>query len=56
MIKDPIDKKLFDAIVCPVCKSQLAYTKNKKDLICTKCKVQYPIKNGVPILLPPGMF
>ena len=56
MVKNPIKKELFDVIVCPVCKAQLKYTKSKDYLICTKCKVEYPIKNGIPILMPPGMF
>ncbi len=51
-----ISKKLLDALVCPVCKSKLKYTKDKKNLECVQCRVEYPIQNGTPLLLPPGMF
>ncbi len=53
--KDPISKDLFEILACPVCKSDLKYSKDKKGLICGKCKHTYPIKDGIPILLPPDM-
>ena len=55
MAKDPIPKELFKILACPVCKKDLKYTKNKKGLICVKCKHKYPIKEGIPVLLPPEM-
>lgn len=51
--KDPIPKELFDILACPLCKANLRYNKAKTKLICTKCKSEYPIKEGIPILLPP---
>tara|TARA_Y100000310_G_scaffold17319_1_gene17202 strand:+ start:2164 stop:2325 length:162 start_codon:yes stop_codon:yes gene_type:complete len=51
-MKDPIAENLFDILACPVCKANLNYNKNKTGLICTKCKKEYPIKDGIPILLP----
>ena len=52
-LKDPIPKELFDILACPICKTDLKYTPDKKGLICTKCKHIYPITDGIPILLPP---
>jgi len=54
-MKEPILKELFKILACPVCKADLRYTKDKKGLVCTKCKHKYPIKEGIPILLPPEM-
>jgi uncharacterized protein len=51
-MKDPIKKEFFDILACPVCKADLIYNKKKDGLICTKCKANYPIKEGIPILLP----
>lgn len=51
--KDPIKKELFDILACPVCKSDLMYNKDKSGLVCSKCQSKYPIKEGIPILLPP---
>jgi len=53
--EDPIPKELFDILACPICKVDLKYNKDKTGLICTKCKFEYPIKDGIPILLPPEM-
>ena len=54
-------KKLLDILVCPVCKGELKLTvDNEKgdeiltgSLYCGKCRVIYPIVDGIPHLLPP---
>ncbi len=52
-IEEPIPKDLFDILACPLCKADLEYTKDKKGLLCSKCGEEYPIKEGIPELLPP---
>ena len=49
---EPIPKELFRILACPICKSDLQYTKDKKFLICVKCKEVYPIRKGIPVLMP----
>lgn len=44
-----MDSKLLNILVCPVCKAKLA--KNSNELICTKCKLAYPIDDGIPVML-----
>lgn len=51
--KEPLPRDLFNILACPICKTDLKYTIDKKGLVCTKCKHVYPIKEGIPILLPP---
>lgn len=51
--KESLPKDLFNILTCPVCKTDLKYTQDKKGLVCVKCKHVYPIKEGIPILLPP---
>ena len=51
-MENPLPKELFEILVCPTCKSNLEYTKNKESLKCIKCKNIYKIKEGIPILLP----
>jgi uncharacterized protein YbaR (Trm112 family) len=51
MAQDPIDAELFSILACPKCKSGLKYNDNKTKLICIKCKKEYEIKEGIPILL-----
>ncbi|MBI2650666.1 Trm112 family protein [Candidatus Woesearchaeota archaeon] len=46
-------KDLFDILACPLCKADLEYAKGKKGLVCSGCGEKYPIKEGIPVLLPP---
>lgn len=53
-------KELLDIIVCPVCKGELklAVAEEKGEVItgslyCARCRVDYPITNSIPNLLPP---
>jgi uncharacterized protein YbaR (Trm112 family) len=46
-----VDKKLLDILVCPVCKSKLVYRKVEGELICKPCRLAYPIRDGIPVML-----
>lgn len=54
-IDAPLPDDLYNIICCPIDKADLKYTSDKKGLKCTKCKYVYPIKDGIPILLPPEL-
>jgi len=54
-IEDPIPADLFGILACPLCKASLEYTKGKKGLVCSNCGAKYPIKEGIPVLLPKSM-
>ena len=45
-----IDKKLLDILVCPVSKESLVQIGD--ELICRKSNLAYPIKDGIPVMLP----
>lgn len=47
-----MNNKLLEILVCPVCKSGLTYRKDKLELICTACRMAYPIKDDIPVMLP----
>ena len=49
---DPLPNELYSILACPTCKGDIIYTKDKSGLYCEKCNVTYPIKEGIPILLP----
>lgn len=55
MANEPIPEKIFKILACPVCKKDLIYNGDKSGLVCKSCKADYPIKEGIPILLPPEM-
>ena len=47
-----VDPKLLEVLVCPITKEQLVYDREKGELISRKAGLAYPIRNGVPIMLP----
>jgi len=47
----PIKKELFDILCCPKCKGDLKLTTAEDGLICDNCKLLYPIKDDIPVML-----
>lgn len=47
-----IDPKLMEILVCPVSKGPLRYDSDRKELISDKAGLAYPIRDGIPIMLP----
>tara|TARA_B100001113_G_scaffold302512_1_gene262035 strand:+ start:52 stop:222 length:171 start_codon:yes stop_codon:yes gene_type:complete len=47
-----IDKKLLEILVCPVSKEALLYNEETNELVCEKSGLAYPIKDGIPVMLP----
>lgn len=50
---EELSQELLDILACPVCKGDLDYAKAKSVLHCHKCRYNYPVKEGIPIMLPP---
>lgn len=44
-----MDKKLFEILVCPVCKGALLAKKD--ELICRFDRLAYPVRDGIPVML-----
>jgi uncharacterized protein YbaR (Trm112 family) len=47
-----IDPKLLEILVCPVSKATLEYDAARQELISRVAKLAYPIRDGIPIMLP----
>ena len=47
-----IDKKLLEILVCPLTKTTLEYDRERQELVSRAAKLAYPIRDGVPIMLP----
>ena len=47
-----IDPKLLEILVCPVTKNSLHYDHEAQELISKQAKLAYPIRDGIPIMLP----
>jgi uncharacterized protein YbaR (Trm112 family) len=48
----PIDPRLLEILVCPVTKSGLEYDRAAGELISRAAGLAYPIRDGIPIMLP----
>ena len=47
-----VDPKLLEILVCPVTKSTLEYDAKNSELISREAGLAYPIRDGIPIMLP----
>ncbi|MEM6665833.1 MAG: Trm112 family protein [Pseudomonadota bacterium] len=47
-----IDPKLLELLVCPVTKTTLEYDSAAQELISRAARLAYPIRDGIPIMLP----
>jgi uncharacterized protein YbaR (Trm112 family) len=47
-----IDPKLLELLVCPLTKTTLEYDAQRQELISRSAKLAFPIRDGIPIMLP----
>ena len=47
-----IDPKLLEILVCPVTKKPLRYDRDTGELISDAAGLAYPVRDGIPIMLP----
>jgi uncharacterized protein YbaR (Trm112 family) len=47
-----VDKHLLDILVDPVTKGPLIYDKKKQELVSFASRLAYPIRDGIPVMLP----
>jgi uncharacterized protein YbaR (Trm112 family) len=46
-----LSKELLDILVCPKCKGGLTLIEDGAGLVCPACKLKYPIRDEIPIML-----
>ena len=47
-----IDPKMLEILVCPITFGSLVYNSETQELISNSAKLAYPIRNGIPVMLP----
>ncbi|HEV7261290.1 MAG TPA: Trm112 family protein [Bosea sp. (in: a-proteobacteria)] len=47
-----INPKLLEILVCPLTKTTLEYDAARQELVSRAAKLAYPIRDGIPIMLP----
>ncbi|MET0545556.1 MAG: Trm112 family protein [Caulobacterales bacterium] len=51
-VSGDIDPRLLEILVCPVSRQPLFYDREKQELVSKASRLAYPIRDGIPILLP----
>jgi hypothetical protein len=47
-----VDPRLLEILVCPLTHGPLEYDRAKGELVSRGARLAYPIRDGVPIMLP----
>lgn len=47
-----VDPRLLEMLVCPLCHGPLEYDREAQELISKQAGLAYPIRDGIPIMLP----
>ena len=45
------DRRMLEALVCPVTQAPLSYDADRQELISRAASLAFPIRNGIPIML-----
>ena len=48
----PVDPRLLEILVCPVTKGPLRYDREAGELVSDSAGLAYPVRDGIPIMLP----
>jgi uncharacterized protein len=51
-LEGTVDPKLLEILVCPMTKGPLEFDSARQELISRSAKLAYPIRDGIPIMLP----
>jgi uncharacterized protein YbaR (Trm112 family) len=43
--------QLLEILVCPKCRGPLEYREAEPALVCHACRLRYPVRDGIPIML-----
>ncbi len=46
-----VEPKMLDLLVCPQSHGSLTYDRDAQELISTKARLAYPVRDGVPLLV-----
>ena len=47
-----VDPRLLEILVCPLTKTTLEYDAVRQELVSRAAKLAYPIRDGIPVMLP----
>jgi len=47
----PLDRRMLEALVCPMTHATLSYDADRNELVSKAAHLAYPIRGGIPIML-----
>jgi uncharacterized protein len=47
-----VDPRLLEVLVCPVTRTPLVYDRSRQELVSKAARLAYPVRDGVPVMLP----
>ncbi len=47
-----IDPLLLEVLVCPLTRTRLRYDEDRQELVSDAAGLAYPVRDGVPVMLP----
>ncbi len=47
----PLPQDLIDIVACPKCKQKVTLKDDESGFVCDKCKLLYPVVDGLPNFL-----
>lgn len=50
-MSEPADRRMLEALVCPVTHAILTYDSDKQELISKAAHLAFPIRDGIPVML-----
>lgn len=51
MTEVAFDRRMLEALVCPLTQSPLSYDAEKQELVSQAARLAFPIRDGIPIML-----
>lgn len=48
---DPADRRMLEALVCPVTHAVLTYDLERQELVSKAAHLAFPIRDGIPVML-----
>jgi uncharacterized protein len=46
-----LNQELLDILACPKCKGDLHLNEQQDGLVCSACRLVYPVRDDIPIML-----
>jgi uncharacterized protein YbaR (Trm112 family) len=43
---------LLNILACPICKKEITLLEDENGLLCHRCGLKFPFREGIPVMLP----